>query len=180
MTIEAVQFAPAHVGSLRETPLDERLHYLDVECRILTKRVVRPGLTAGHIVVAPSGVWVIGSRRYAGRPTPQGGILSRRTQTLQLGSRTATRLVESVAAQAAAVRAELDAPVPVAGMLCVLDADWPIFGGAFTVDDVQVVWPKKACDIIETGHRLGSQQIHDVHAQLSEAFPSAQQRHTVR
>ena len=187
MTIDAVYTAPiaasgrARAGALREASLEERLHYLDVDARILTRRVVRPGVAIGHLVTAPSGVWVIASRRYAGRPTtPQGGLLSRRTQTLQLGSRTATRLVASVALQAEVVRAELDASIPVSAMLCILDADWPIFGGAFTVDGVQVVWPKRACDVIETGHRLGTGQINDVHQQLSEAFPAAPTRHTIR
>lgn len=183
MTIDAGQtshIAAVRTGVLREAPLAERLHYLDVDARILTQRVVRPGIAVSHIVTAPSGVWVIASRRYPGRPTPQGGLLSRRTQTLQLGSRTATRLVASVAAQAEAVRAVLDDTIPVSALLCILDADWPIFGGAFTVDGVQVVWPKKACDIIETGHRLGAAQVNDIHQQLAETFPTAPKRHTVR
>ena len=33
--------------------------------------------------------------------------------------------------------------VPVRGVLCFVDADWPLIGGAFTVNDVAVLWPKK-------------------------------------
>lgn len=180
MAIEAVQAHRQRTGTLREASLEERLHYLDVDCHILTGRVVRPGIATGHLVTAPSGVWVIASRRYAGRPSPQGGTLSRRTQTLQLGSRTAARLVESVARQPEAVQAELGDSIPVSAMLCILDADWPVFGGAFTVDGVRVLWPKKACEVIETGHRLSIGQINDVHHQLAAAFPAAPKRHAVR
>jgi hypothetical protein len=180
MTIDAVDALRLRAGTLRETALEERLHYLDVDCRILTRRVVRPGVTAAFLVVAPSGVWVLGARRYEGRPSPQGGALSRRTQILQLGGRSATRLVAGVARQADAVQAELGAHVPVSAMLCVLDADWPIFGGSFTVDGVRVLWPKKACEVIETGHRLGTGQINDIHDQLATAFPVAPNRHGMR
>jgi hypothetical protein len=180
MAIDAVGTTRPRTGTLRESSLDERLHYIDIDCHILTRRMLRPGVTAAHLVVAPSGVWVIASRRYEGRPSPQGGALSRRTQILQLGSRSATRLVNGVARQAEIVRSELGPDIPVAAMLCILDADWPIFGGAFTVDGVRVLWPKKACEVIETGHHLGKAQIDEVQQHLAEAFPFAPKRHDVR
>lgn len=180
MAVDRAGMTRSWTGTLRETPLEERLHYLDVDRRILSRRLLQPGVTAGHLVIAPSGVWVIASRRYEGRPTPRGGALSRRTQILQLGSRGASRLVDGVARQAELVRAELGPDVPVAAMLCILDADWPIFGGAFTVAGVRVLWPKKACEVIEVGHRLSPGQIEDVHQQLTEAFPVAPRRHEVR
>ena len=177
MTIEAVGELRPKSGTLRETALEERLHYLDVDSRILSRRVIAPGVVAAHLVVARSGVWVVGARRYEGRPTPQGGALSRPTEVLQLGNRTATRLVAGVARQAELVQAELGADIPVSALLCILDADWPVFGGAFTVNGVRVLWPKKACELIETGHRISAAQIRDVHDQLATAFPASTQRH---
>lgn len=186
MTIQAIDAGGAAVrtersyeGTLRETALEERLHYLDVDCRILARRVLRPGQLAAYLVIAPSGVWVLGARRYEGRPSPQGGLLSRRTQILQLGKRSATRLVAGMARQTETVQTELGPDVPVAGMLCILDADWPVFGGAFTVDGVRVLWPKKACEVIETGRRLSPGQIDDLHERLGAAFPAAPNRHAV-
>jgi len=177
MSIEAGDALRPKAGSLHETALEERLHYLDVDSRILSRRVLHPGVVAAHLVVAPSGVWVVGARRYEGRPTPQGGALSRQTQALELGNRTATRLVAGVARQAEFVQAELGADVPVSAMLCILDADWPVFGGAFTVNGVRVLWPKKACEVIETGHLIGATQIRELHDQLAAAFPASTLHH---
>jgi hypothetical protein len=164
---------------LREARLEERLQHLDLNCHILSRRAISPGVVAAHLVTAPSGVWVLGSRQYAGRPAPTGGILSRRTQTLQLGGRTASRLVASLTRQARAVRAEVGPDIPVTALLCILDADWPIFGGSFVVEDVRVLWPKKACELIETGQLLAATQIRQVHEQLGTAFPPAAGRQAV-
>ena len=36
--------------------------------------------------------------------------------------------------------------IPVHGMLCFIEADWPLFGGAFTIFGVDVPRPKNAAD----------------------------------
>jgi len=181
MTIEAIDARPYRSASTRESELEQRLHYLDVEARILSRRVLQAGVVAAHLVVAPSGVWVIAARRFEGRPTPQGGVLSRRTQLIELGNRTATRLVAPVARQAELVRDALGAhanpEVPVSAMLCILDADWPMFGGSFTVDGVRVLWPERACEAIETGHHLDPAQIRELNETLANAFPATTGRH---
>lgn len=33
--------------------------------------------------------------------------------------------------------------IPVHGVLCFIEADWPVVGGAFATRGVQVLWPKK-------------------------------------
>lgn len=33
--------------------------------------------------------------------------------------------------------------VPVRGALCFLEAEWPLFSGAFATRGVQVLWPKR-------------------------------------
>lgn len=35
-----------------------------------------------------------------------------------------------------------DDTIPITGALCFLEADWPLTGGSFAVDEVHVVWPR--------------------------------------
>ena len=160
-------------GMLAERSLQHRFADLTDECRELSRRAL--GTTSvHHLAVAPSGVWVVAERRSPGRPAGQGGLLSRRTETLHLGRRNAARLVHGVRRQADAVRDLLGADVPVGALLCILDADWPIFGGAFAVDGVRVLWPKKACDVITAGQRvLSPAEIDDIAERLGQLLPPA-------
>lgn len=75
----------------------------------------------------------------------EGGLFRPRTELLYVGGRDRTALVEGMRKQVALARAALaDQPeVPVQGVLCFVDADWPVFGGSFTTNDVAVLWPKK-------------------------------------
>ena len=61
--------------------------------------------------------------------------------------------------------------VPVRGALCFVDADWPLIGGAFTVQGVSVMWPKKLKTTLMEPGPLDADQIADLQWQLHEAFP---------
>ncbi len=65
--------------------------------------------------------------------------------------------------------------MPVRGVLCFVDADWPLLGGAFTVDDVAVMWPKKLKAVLTEPGPLDEAQIADLQWQLHEAFPRQKQ-----
>ena len=72
-----------------------------------------------------------------------------RTERLIVGTRDSTKLVAGMHKQVQVVGRVLDylaagRPVPpVIGVLCFVDANWPLIGCAFTVDGVLVEWPKK-------------------------------------
>jgi hypothetical protein len=147
--------------------------------RVLHDRRI-PGTRANidHIAVAPSGVYVIDAKRYKGRPDLriQGGILRPRTATLIVGGRDCTKLLVGMHKQADLVRGALEPSHPgvrVRGMLCFVDADWPLIGGAFSVDHVDVVWPKKAAQILNGAGPLTGEQVAAVHQRLATAFPVA-------
>ena len=165
---------------LPDTRIEDRLDLLGIDSPILRRRRIAPGVVAARIVTAPSGVWVLAARQQVGRPTPAGGLLGRRTETLRLGARAADRLVASVGRQVTVVRSVLDADVPVGGMLCVLEPQWPLFGGSFTVGDVRVLWPRKAREVIGAGYRLDPRRVLAVHEHLAATFPAAPERHPVR
>jgi hypothetical protein len=95
--------------------------------------------------VTPAGVWVIDAKKYKGRPQleVEGGILRARTEKLLVGSRDCTKLVDGMLKQVQVVEAAIGINVPVHGVLCFVEADWPLIGGAFRIRGVEVMWPRK-------------------------------------
>ena len=133
-----------------------------------------------HIVVCPSGVFVIDAKKYQGqRPSLriEGGWIRARTETLIVGSRNGTKLVDGVHKQVTLVRAALEAnglnAVPVGGMLCFVEADWPLIGGDFVIAGLNVLWPKKVASHIAKPGALDVDTAERVHHTLASAFPSA-------
>ena len=167
-------------GALGEEALGRRLGGLaDKGVRVLHDRRIR-GTKANidHIAVCPSGVHVIDAKRYAGkRPSlrVEGGVLRPRIEKLMVGSSYRPKLVEGVQWQVERVRAALDAAglgdVPVRGTLCFVDADWPMFGGQFTVSGVAVRWPRPLADELVGPGALESVRVDEVHRALAAAFP---------
>ncbi|GAA3750833.1 hypothetical protein GCM10022240_00120 [Microbacterium kribbense] len=164
-------------GAMGEELLAERLRDLAAPVQVLNDRGI-PGTKANidHIVVAPSGVWVVDAKRYKGkRPALQvdGGIIRPRVESLRIGGRDGTRLVEGVRSQIARVAAALDDPsIEITGALCFLDADWPLLGGGFTVNSVHVAWPRLLVGQIRSAPDRGA-DIAAMHARLAAAFPVA-------
>ena len=131
-----------------------------------------------HIVVCPSGVFVIDAKKYQGqRPNLriEGGWIRARTETLIVGSRNGTKLVDGVHKQATLVRAEIDAnglsAVPVGGMLCFVEADWPLMGGDFTIAGLNVLWPKKVASHIVKPGAVDVDTVERVYHALASSFP---------
>lgn len=164
-------------GALGEERLGARLNELATEqVRPLHDRRI-PGSRANidHIVVAPSGIYVIDAKRYRGRPRLEvtGGIVRARQEKLLVGSRDCTKLVEAAARQVDVVTQAAGGVAPVHGVLCFVDADWPLIGGAFTVSDVHVVWPRRLYALIATNGPLDEADVSAVHAVLAKSLPSA-------
>lgn len=164
-------------GAIGEEQLAARLRDLPAPARVLHDRRI-PGTRANidHIVIAPSGIWVIDAKRYKDkRPALQvdGGIFRPRTETLRIGGRDGTKLVAGVLRQQSIVEAALgDLQVPIHGVLCFLEADWPMIGGSFVVDGVHVVWPRLLVKRINEAAPTGL-DIEAVSARIARAFPVA-------
>ena len=58
-------------------------------------------------------------------------------------------------------------------MLCFVDADWPLFGGSFQIDGVDVLWPRKAYEQLTSPGALAPTIVDEIHRRLAEAFPIA-------
>ena len=133
-----------------------------------------------HIVIAPTGVYVIDAKNYTGRAqlSIKGGIFSPRVEKLMVGRRDCTKLVEGVHKQVDRVsellaRDGIGEGVPVRGMLCFVEGDWPVLGGSFTIGGLDVLWPKKARKIITAPGALGDDRLRVLHRHLAAEFPPA-------
>lgn len=92
-----------------------------------------------------------------------------------VGGRDRTKLVNGVLKQVGLVRAALEGgpDVPVRGMLCFVDGDWPLIGGSFTVRGVDVVWPRKMAAMFAASGPFDESAIAALHARLAQTFPAA-------
>jgi hypothetical protein len=170
-----------NVGAAGERKLGQRLDGLaDQGALVLHDRRI-PGSRANidHVVVSPSGIWVIDAKRYRGRPQRRvdGGILRPRVEKLIVGGRDCTKLVAGVHKQielvAAAVGRAAFGDVTIRGMLCFVEADWPLIGGSFSIEGVAVLWPKKAAELVTAPGDLAPSRVIEIQRYLAEAFPAA-------
>lgn len=145
------------------------------------RRIPRSRANIDHIAVGPAGVHVVDAKRYAGkRPERrvEGWLFGSRTERLVVGSRAGTKLVEGVHKQVGIVRAVLDAAgldeVRAYGLLGFVEADWPMFGGDFTVDGVDVLWPEKLAErLVPKEADLMPDAVEVTYRALARALPSA-------
>lgn len=165
------------VGAVGEEQLGHRLNELATDqLRVLHDRRI-PGSRANidHLVVTPTGVYVIDAKRYRGRPhlKVEGGLLRPRLEKLLVGTRDCTALVDGVIKQVAIVRDQFDDSVPVHGVLCFIEADRPLIGGSFTTRGVDALWPKKLDAKLRADGPLDVGTIATLHRTLAGAFKSA-------
>lgn len=165
------------IGALGEERLGSRLNELTSDAlRVLHDRRI-PGTRANidHLAVTPTGVFVIDAKKYAGRPhlKIEGGLLRPRVEKLMVGSRNCTKLVDGVLKQIDIVRSVVGTQVAVQGVLCFVEADWPIIGGSFTTRGVEVMWPKKLYTLLQVGDRADIDAVEDAYRRLASVLPPA-------
>jgi hypothetical protein len=164
-------------GALGEERLGKRLNELASDrLRVLHDRRI-PGTRANidHLVVTVSGVYVIDPKKYAGRPglRVEGGLLRPRVEKLIVGTRDCTKLVDGVLKQIDIVRGAIGEAVPVHGVLCFVESDWPLLGGSFTTRGVEVLWPKKLYPKLKADGPVETETLIEVHRALASALPPA-------
>lgn len=158
-------------GAVGEERLGARLDLLAGEgIAVLHDRRI-PGSKANidHIAITPSGIWVIDAKRYKGRPElkVEGGLLRPRTETLLVGRRDCTKLVDGVFKQIEILCAH--APdLPITGALCFVEADWPLIGGFFATRGVHVVSPRRLAKLLaqETAGAVDVAKVRDAVASV--------------
>jgi hypothetical protein len=58
-------------------------------------------------------------------------------------------------------------------VLCFIDADWPLIGGAFTIRGIEVLWPKRLFSTLTSDGPLDVAAIQRTHRDLAIALPAA-------
>lgn len=167
-------------GAVGEEKLGARLNSLvSPMVRVLhDRRIPKTKANIDHIVVSAGGIYVVDAKRYKGRPQlrVEGGIFRPRVETLLVGRRNCTKLVDGVLKQvelvSIATHGDLS-EVPVQGTLCFVEADWPLIGGSFSTRGVEVLWPKKLATRVQQPGALTEQEIDRVYRSLAVAFPPA-------
>jgi len=125
-----------------------------------------------HLVVAPSGVWVVDTKRYRGKVERRDiGGWFRRADRLYVAGRDRTVLVEQVLGARAVVAEAVDHG-PVRPALCFVDGDWGLFTRPFEINGVLIGWPKALVAAIERPGEFAD-RVPEMADRLARAFPPA-------
>jgi len=121
-------------GSTGENRLAQSLAKLERDDVVVLHDRRVPGSRANidHLVVCPSGVFVVDAKLYTGEVHVKdvGGLFSGRDLRLFVGHRDCTGLATAMAWQVAATKSALSgAEIPVSPVLCFIDAEWSLLGG---------------------------------------------------
>ena len=166
-----------NTGALGEERLGAGLDRLASETiRLLhDRRLPRSKANIDHLAVTATGVYVIDAKKYRGRPhlNVEGGLFRPRVERLLVGRRDCTKLVDGVIKQVDVVRGLVEPGVPVHGILCFVEADWPLLGGNFITRDVHALWPKKLYPKLQTEGPLTAEMIAEVHRTLAHTLPAS-------
>ncbi len=136
-----------------------------------------PGRSANidHIAVAPSGVFVVDAKHYAGEPRVDTvhGIGDSPTRRLHVGAVDRTTLVDSARWQTRVVEAIIDDPeVPVHGVLCFIGSTWTVTNG-FLVHGIGVTSPERLAVLVGVPGPLAADRVAATHAHLRSSLAPA-------
>ncbi len=153
VTPESQGTAAWSIGHAGEARVAEVLASCEGICAVHDRRI--PGSTANidHIAIAPSGVYVIDTKKYEGlvEARDAGGWL-RADFRLYVNGRDRTKLVDAMSHQVEVVRRALDGEasgILVQPVLCFVDANWPRFRRhILSVRGVTVLWPDALAELL--------------------------------
>nr|WP_249336100.1 nuclease-related domain-containing protein [Sinomonas gamaensis] len=162
-------------GAVGEERLGARLDSLvEHGIAVLHDRRI-PGSKANidHIVITPDRIWVVDAKRYKGQPElkVEGGLFRPRVEKLLVGRRDCSKLVDGVLKQVQVVR-NLVPDVPVTGVLCFVEADWPLIGAFFSTRGVHVLSPRRLAKKL-AGETAGDISVAEVQAVVAPRFRPA-------
>jgi hypothetical protein len=163
-------------GSVGETKLAQSLAKLGRDDVIVLhdRRVPRSQANIDHLVVCPSGVFVVDAKLYTGQVHVKDvGSLFRRHLRLFVGPRDCTRLAEGMEWQVEATEAALGgAEIPVFPVLCFIDAEWPLLGGPREFSGVLIESERSLKRRVARPGDLGVDEVRDTAMVLAERLPA--------
>jgi hypothetical protein len=141
------------------------------------RRMGRGSANIDHLVIAPSGVWVIDAKRYRGKVERRdvGGFF-RDDVRLFVGGRDRTKLAHEVLWQVDAVRELLGADARqtrVRPALCFVSAEWSLLAQPFDIGGVTVAHPKALMPLITGEATIAAAQLERVRRRLANGMRAA-------
>ena len=132
-----------------------------------------PGSRANidHIAIAPSGVWVIDTKRYRGRVQIKNPLFGQRR--LVIAGRNATNLIDGLERQVELVRSLLDGHLPpdvVHGALCFVDADLPGLG-SMRWGEYAIAYPRRLAKLISQDGPVATAELPGLASVLADRVP---------
>jgi hypothetical protein len=127
-----------------------------------------------HLVIAPSGIWVIDAKNYSGLVQRRDvGAFFKVDMRLYVGGRDRSKVIDGLDWQVRAVQGVLeDVDVPVSSAVCFTDAEWKLFAKPFMLRGVLVCGPNGLARRIAEPGPLTRDAIQRVAGHLSAALPS--------
>ena len=125
-----------------------------------------------HLVIAPSGVWVVDAKNYSGKVERRDvGSWRAVDHRLFVNGRDRTKLVDGMKRQATVVQKALLSTafdkVPIHPTLLFTNSEWPWFARPVEIRGVQVMWSKKLCELVGQPGPLRRSDIEAVASRLS-------------
>jgi len=125
-----------------------------------------------HVVIAPSGLWVIDARNDSGKVECQSGGRLRSDPGLFVAKRNRMRLVRAIQRRTDAVTQVLEpvglTKVPVHRCICFTNADWRYYPRPFSIDGVWIGWPRALASAVRVSRVLDSPAVATLAQHLDE------------
>ena len=136
------------------------------------RSVPRRRINLDHLVVVPSGIWVVDTKHYHGRLRRQkvGGWISPRS-ALSVGRRDQSRTLRAARAQRMLAEQALGGTAPVRVALCFTGVELTFFARPFACEGVLVTWPKALGKALAAPGPLDPGDRADLAGRLARAFP---------
>ena len=166
------------IGEERVGAVLEKAHSRGV-LALHDRRIPRSRANIDHIAIGPAGVFVIDAKRYENakiRVRRVGGLFSPRRDELLVRGRVKSNLVEGLRRQVEVVQTVLDEAgiedVPVRGVLCFVDAFFPLFQRRLRVDELIVTCRPALGGVVSAPGHLDAAARHDLYCLVGERLPS--------
>jgi hypothetical protein len=153
-------------------------HLSDIGHVLHDRKVPKTRGNIDHLVVAPSGIWIVDAKNYTGKVERRyvGGLFTGQDR-LYVNGRNQTKLVEGLDWQRDAVHAVLEpigfGAVPIHRALCFTNSSWGLRLRAIRINGVIVTWSKDLINQIRESGPLDGRVINLVARELSSKLPAA-------
>ena len=131
-----------------------------------------------HIVIAPSGVWVVDANEYDGRVERRDiGGWFKMDERLYVAGKDRTNLVDHIDRQVVAVENVLAKEgldlVPVHAALCFVNSEWGWFAKPFSLNGVWVTWAQKLTESVLDWNAIPNTELERLARVVGAGLPAA-------